>query len=45
MVVEVAEAASELDFVGHAVCHHDDERLDLALCDKVIHDKVCVTLH
>ena len=30
--------------VGHAVCHHDDERLDFAFCDEVVHYEVGVAL-
>jgi hypothetical protein len=41
--IKVSEAA-ELDFVGHAVGHHDEEGPDLALGDQVIHDQIGVAL-
>ena len=40
---EIPEAA-EPDFVRHAVGHHDEEGLDLALGDQVVHDQVGVAL-
>ena len=42
-MLKLAEAA-EPDLVGHAVGHHDEEGLDLAFGDQVVHDQVGVAL-
>ena len=42
--IKISESAAELDLVCHAVCHHNDERFDLAVCDQIVHDQVGVSL-